>query len=112
MDNKKAKVFRYWISKTDNKLRKETAYAKLMKLNDFGKAVYVISDETGRVIDDIPKDQFENHMLERSYGQFICLKTENDELALKHFKWALDEKIREYKKMITHCEEIKKEISF
>ena len=66
----------------------------IKKIKTFERYVYVIYDSNHKYHDEIETNQFEKDMLKRSAWQSIYLYTENDELAIKHFKWALNEKIK------------------
>ena len=106
--NNLKKVFRYWLNKSDNKVHKDVAYVEYKKLND--KQVYVIYDSNHRVLLDMTKSEFDNEMLKRSVGQPIFFHKENDDLALKHFKWAASEKIKAAKEQISKYESVIKYI--
>ncbi len=100
------KVYRYWISKADKKLHKEICYAEIKRAVGGNKTYYLITSFAGKIIGDIPKDEFENHMLERSANQYICLYKENDSLAYKHFIWAINEKIKSAKETLVKYEDL------
>lgn len=108
MENDSKQVYRYWISSKDNKIHKEIAYAKKSnKKSDWdGKYYYVTFDIKGKLLCKIDADEFENNMLKRSIGQSIFLYKENDELAIKHFKWAVNEKINSLKAQLDKNQEI------
>lgn len=106
-------VYRYWISKIDNSLHKEISFIQELEHSNNQKNV-VIFDKDMHVVGDMSKHDFDNNMLKRTAGQFICFYKENDDLARKHFVWAANLKIKEaegqiekYKKIISNLKEDK-----
>ena len=95
-------VYKYWISKSDGKMHKEIAYVLKSKYD------YTIFDSTNKPQSDIRIDEFENNMLQRTMWQAIYLYKEDDELAKKHFKWAIKSKIKEAREQIDKCEDMLK----
>ncbi len=81
-------VYRYWISKQDNKLHKERC--KVDTLRKDSTLFYCIHGDASEFISEY---DFKNKMLKRSIGQSIYLYEENDALAKKHYIWAYNEKI-------------------
>ena len=108
MDKEVKKVYRYWLSKQDNQIHKEIAFVKLINMN--GHMKYVIWNEEQKSIGDIEKEEFEQNMLKRSVAQAIYLYKEDDELAKKHYKWAISEKIKDAKETLDKYLKIKAEL--
>lgn len=104
MDKKIKQMYRYWISKSDNILHKEIVNIQKIKVAD--RYVYIAYNKNHRHHDEIESEQFETNMLQRSLWQSIYLYTENDELAIKHFEWAISEKIKVAKSQIAKCKNI------
>ena len=103
-NNKNLKqVYRYWISKADGKIHKDVAYIKTIKVHD--KENVIILDSSYHALGDMSKYDFDNNMLKRTANQFIVFYKENDELALKHFVWAVRDKIKQAKEQMEHYEE-------
>ena len=87
-------------------MHKEIVHIKKTKV--FEKYIYIAYDKNHKYQGEIKADDFENNMLKRTVWQSIYLYKENDELALKHFKWALNERKKSAQKQIVKCEDILK----
>lgn len=103
-DNKELKqVYRYWLSKADGKIHKDIAYIKQIKAND--KEKVIILDSSYHSLGDMSKFDFDNNMLKRTAAQFIIFYKENDDLAYKHFLWAVNDKIKATKEQLEKYEQ-------
>lgn len=98
-------VYRYWISKADGKIHKDIAYIKTIKADRIQGEKVIILDSQYRTLGDMSKFDFDNNMLKRTANQFVIFYKENDELALKHFVWAVKDKIRQAKEQVEHYED-------
>ena len=103
-NNKELKqVYRYWLSKSDGKIHKDIAYIKQIKTKD--KEKIIILDSEYKTLGDMSKFDFDNNMLKRTAAQFVIFYKENDELAYKHFLWALNDKIKATKDQLEKYEQ-------
>lgn len=107
--NKLKMVYRYWLSKADNRIHKDTAYIEYKQVD--GKEMYVIFDSNYKTLGDMKKEEFNKDMLKRSAGQAIYFYKENDELAYKHFEWAINEKIKSAQEQLDKYNDIMTNIS-
>ncbi len=100
---KTQKVYRYWIGKSDNKIHK--SICEMDTIYKDSKAFYCIHDTSGNGSEFLSKQEFDD-ILKRTVGLSIYLYSENDDLARKHFIWAIKEQIDKAKAQVKKYEEI------
>ncbi len=107
---KEKKIYKYWLSKQDNKLHKEVVYTKLIDMG--GQKKYTIWDRNRKTLENIDKEVFEKKMMQRTVAQAIYFVREDDALAKKHYIWAIGEKIKDAQEIVDKYTKIKNELSF
>ena len=98
---KTQKVYRYWIGKSDNKIHKSICEMEVLYKNN--ETFYCIHGDKSEFIS---KEDFDKKMLQRSFGLSVYFYKENDELAKKHFAWAVKEQLEKTKEQVRRYEEI------
>lgn len=101
-------VYRYWLSKADNKVHKSVC--EMETLYKGKEAFYCIHDASGGGSEFVSKEEFDKKMLQRTVGLSIYLYKENDDLAKKHFIWAIKEQLDKAKEQVKKYESILKDL--
>lgn len=92
-------IYKYWISKKDDCLHKDIVHITHGTTFSHRVPVYTIYGMDNNLQCTISEEDFKN-MLKRTAGQAIYLWKENDELAKKHFEWAVNTRIAELKSQL------------